>query len=101
MGTIGTDGRSKGYNVWVRRFPRILLNATTVLSLLLFVATVVVWVGSYVGQEIIDLGGGAPDLATFQKTGTANYVVVLHRGALLVARFSLHDPATRLYYLVA
>jgi hypothetical protein len=31
----------------VRRLPRILLNALTALSLILFVATVALWVGSY------------------------------------------------------
>jgi hypothetical protein len=37
----------------VRRLPRILLNAATALSLVLFVATVVLWLRSYGGSDFI------------------------------------------------
>jgi hypothetical protein len=84
----------------VRRFRRILLNAATVLSLLLFAATVALWVRSYGRHVIIDLGGGAPDFATFQRTGKANGVVVIHRGVIMVARYSWRDPAAQRYYVV-
>ena len=55
------------YNTPVRRLARILLNALTALSLLLFVATVVLWVRSYWRQDFFRrIRPGRPDgLRTF------------------------------------
>jgi hypothetical protein len=68
----------------VRRLARILVNALTVLSLLLFVATVALWVRSH----------GPADLVWWRRHGT-NYQVESIDGGVIVMRIEtlIHDPA--------
>jgi hypothetical protein len=85
----------------VKRLHRILLNATTVLLLLLFVATAVLWVRSYGRPTVVPLGEEIPDLHTLLNTGKESHVVVIRKGTIAVYRYSWRDPVTRQFYLVS
>jgi hypothetical protein len=75
----------------VRRVSRILLNIATMLSLLLFVATAVLWVQSYRQPGIFGLDEAPPDIATFMRTGRESRVVESRSGAITVYRYAWRD----------
>ena len=85
----------------MRRLRRILLNAATVLSLLLFVVTVALWVRSYGRSDFIDLGGGAADLHTILNTGRESRVGVSQAGAIALYRYAWRAPGTGQFHLLS
>jgi hypothetical protein len=85
----------------MRRVSRILLDGATVLSLVLLVATAVLWVRSYVRPTLISLGGEVPDFHTLLNRGQESHVAVVHKGMIAVYRYSWRDPMTRQFHLVS
>ena len=85
----------------VKRVGRMFFQVATVLSLLLFVATAVLWVRSYVRSDFIDLGGGAADLREILSTGKESRVGVSHAGAIAVYRYAWRAPGTGQFYLLS
>jgi hypothetical protein len=57
----------------VRRLARILLNATTALSLVLFTATVVLWVRSYWWLDVFPVSRGQRTLALVSDEGSVDF----------------------------
>ena len=73
MGTVLTWG---GYNAAVKRLFRILLNVLTVLSLLLFAATLVLWVRSGYAADLWTWGGGSREYWVRSDWGRLGVMIV-------------------------
>src|SRR5258706_13268921 len=78
----------------MRRVVRIVRNAATVLSLVLCIATVVLWVRSYFREDLIDMGGGAADFDAGMRTAEGGRVFDIANGAILTRRSAWLDPTT-------
>jgi hypothetical protein len=69
-----------------RRLPRLLLNAATAVSLLLYAATVVLWVRGYWREDLIRLGAA-----------DGGHIIRLGDGAIVVHEYDRFDPASGRY----
>jgi hypothetical protein len=64
------------YNPAMRRLPRILLNVITALSLILFAATVALWVRSYLRHDMIGYRGEWISARIESAPGSFAFIVV-------------------------
>jgi hypothetical protein len=78
----------------MRRLLRILLNAATILSLVLCIATVALWVRSYLPEDLIDLGGGAADFDAGIRSAEGGRFLDSAHGAVLISPYAWRDPTT-------